>query len=203
MENKEDSKLSATTIFWTAVLIIVLIILFSSGKNNDGSNNLTTTTEEQTQTNSQQNSYQLKQKQIVPVSIETKSKCADDGRAFAQNYQSKNNAVNAGGYRPVWFDPQYHYDSRLNTCIVYVGYAQEDSETDNFNSNPPHFTAYLTVVGLVFDIYSNEVLLQTILNRVSVDGQNTDTPSDFPFYNDVQNLNGNAFKTQLQTLMSE
>ena len=60
--------------------------------------------------------------QAQDANINLKSRCAEDGRNFVENYEQTNSSQNTIGAKPLWFDPKYHFNERLNTCLVYIAY---------------------------------------------------------------------------------
>lgn len=148
--------------------------------------------------NPSNNSAQSQSPQIQTATIEQKSKCAEDGKAFIDNYETTNNYA-VGGLRPVWGDPQYHYNSRLNTCLAYIWYVRGKGSPSNIGD-----PMYTTVYDFVFDVYSNQPILQTVNDRVvPFGGERVDTVSKYPLYNNVPNLDGATFSKQFKVLMSE
>lgn len=199
MENKEKQNRNQVliTIVIVVVFILILIGIFSP-KTPDELNNLPATN------NTTNNITQ--QPQVTPtVDINLKSKCATDGKNFVNNYEISNNQA-IGNYRPVWGDPQYHFDSKSNTCLVYIWYTREINEVstgDMFSSDYSQ-TIYSNVYNFVFDIYSNQVVLQSVMDRKTPwKGSNVDTVSNYPSYQDIPNLDSNAFFGQLKVLMNE
>ena len=56
--------------------------------------------------------------------FEVSQKCGEAGRNFFRDYQSQN-TVATSTHQYLWLDPEFHFNSRLNTCLVYAGYADE------------------------------------------------------------------------------
>ena len=131
----------------------------------------------------------------VMVDINLKSKCAEDGENFAQNFRRN---LGAGS---IWFDPQFHFNSRLNTCLVYIAY--------NYTILSQVQTRYQGMVvgifGVVFDVYSNKPILQAVSDRkLSEKGEIvSEIPTNYPPYQNVPNLDVNTFLEQLEVLMNE
>ena len=141
--------------------------------------------------------------QAQDANINLKSRCADDGRNFAENYEQTNSSQNAIGAKPLWFDPQYHFNARLNTCLVHIAYTQNTktiTAQDLFSSD---FTDEVMFANVVFDIYSNQAILQSLNHRVGAQGKITDTPYKDGIYRQIPNLDENTFRNQLSVLMSE
>jgi hypothetical protein len=128
-----------------------------------------------------------------------KSKCATDGAAYVRSYEINNNKSNSYG-SPLWYDPEYHYSAKLDTCLAYVGYGQEYSQyTDIWTQN---MKTYLFIENYVFDVYSNKVILYSVINRESENGQNNDSLVDYSaLYPDLQNLYQPEFFSQKAQLM--
>jgi len=133
-------------------------------------------------------------------SIDLKSKCATDGDVFVQKYQQTQNITNGSNYKLVWSDPQYHYNAKMNTCLAAIFYVQEVNESGLGTSN---YTINLIAYSLVFDVYSNQAVLQSINNRVNKSTGNTDTLAEYPSYQNIPNLDENTYNDQLKVLMSE
>ena len=141
--------------------------------------------------------------QAQDANINLKSRCAEDGRNFAENYEQTNSSQNAIGAKPLWFDPKYHFNARLNTCLVYIAYTQNIKKItaqDLFSSD---FTNEVMFANVVFDIYSNQAILQSLNHRVGAQGKITDTPYKDGIYRQIPNLDENTFRNQLNVLMSE
>jgi hypothetical protein len=129
--------------------------------------------------------------------VALKSACATDGANYFKNYQLEN-----GSPSVVWQTPEYHYDTKLNTCLVYIGWDDVIYQSP-FDINSPNFTEDLIVYNFVFDVYSNQAMLQNVVSRKSTNGQNTDTLSSSPNYTNIANVDWTTFNQQMQALMSE
>jgi hypothetical protein len=150
------------TWIWIAIIAIVLVIVaYSVGR---GSNNNTSQS----------------------TNINSKSKCANDGQVFYLNFQKKIGRLRSDN----WFDPQFHFNSKLNTCLVYIQWTGSPS---------------LTVVTdklIVFDVYSNQAILQSEISNTLFDVQR-DVLDSSPLYWNIPNSNVNTFMSQLEVLMNE
>lgn len=124
-----------------------------------------------------------------------KSKCAADGASYVKTYEQQ-----YGSPKTVWYDPQFHYSTSLNTCLVYVGYIVTMWENPDLTTG--NYNASLIGYNFIFDIYSNKPLLQSVFDRQDNNGVNTDTPST-PMYPEIPNLSGSDFNQQGHALLSQ
>ena len=129
--------------------------------------------------------------------VALKSACATGGANYLKIYQQEN-----GSPSLVWQTPEYHYDTRLHTCLVYIGYVDVLYQSP-ISTPPANWTEGVLVYNFIFDIYSNQVVLQNVVNRTSTNGQNADTLSSSPIYTNIANLDWATFNQQVQVLMSE
>jgi hypothetical protein len=194
---------------WIGIGVVVILVggiaYFAGQSSKDATQAANTTQAEVTTTDTQPALVQ--QPTAKPVAkqadVNLKSKCSTDGRAFVQNFELQNNAYNASGQKPVWFDPQFHFDSKLNSCLAYISYNQGTKKIDLNAMMSPNYTDELINWNVVFDIYSNQAVLQSVSDRTATNGKITDTPTAYPPYQNIPNLSGTAFSAQLQVLMSE
>ena len=49
--------------------------------------------------------------------LELAEKCSKAGREFIKGYFARNNQEGC-----LWDEPEYHYNSRLNTCLIHIRY---------------------------------------------------------------------------------
>jgi len=189
------------TLIVIAVIAVIGIGAYALGQ---GSNSSTQSVSDTTSQNS------LPQQQVVTqapkVDLNLKSKCATDGKNFIQNYEQSNNTANAGGHRPVWGNPEYHYNTKLNTCLAFITYSQEISEytTGSMTSTDFSMTIYSTLYAFIFDVYSNQVMLQGVMDRTTPwKGDNIDTLSKYSLYPNIPNLNVSDFNKQSAILLAE
>jgi hypothetical protein len=190
-------------ILGSILLVIVVVFAYSAGQN---SNNQT----QSVNNPAEQSMLPMKQTTSSNTStsdlVNLKNKCAKDGSAYMDNYVRTNNLANPGGYRPIWGNPEYHYDTKINTCLVFISYSQEVSEysTGSIATNDFSNTIYTGVYAFVFDVYSNQAMLQGVVDRTTQwKGDNIDTLSKYPPYPNIPNLNGSDFNKELAILMSE
>ena len=118
------------------------------------------------------------------------NKCMEDGNKFALDYKQANTFEGN-----TWYDPQYHFSTKLNTCLTYVFYTVYFPTDQTIQS-------YKTI----YDVYSNKALLQSVIIKtyVSAGGkqQETDTVVKYPLIK-IPNLDEAAFSDQSKVLMSE
>jgi len=145
------------------------------------------------------NPVNLTSNQETPT-LSEKSKCSEDGSIFVSKYEQSNNMANSSGARPVWASPEYAFDPKTNTCLAYIGYTQETSQSGDYINE---FTIYTEVYNLIFDIYSNKVLAQGDYDRVTKNSNNTDTLTQFPIYPDAPNLDSASFFSVKKTMFGE
>ena len=92
----------------------------------------------------------FKSKELSPEKkLELAEKCSKAGKEFFDQY-TKNN------YDPQnrWDEPEYHYNSRLNTCLIHIRFI---TLTDK--------TAYTFQYNQVIDIFSNKPILYGWFDR--------------------------------------
>ncbi|MGD0576868.1 MAG: hypothetical protein ABSA74_02225 [Candidatus Staskawiczbacteria bacterium] len=194
-EEKEKKKSKAVMYVVIAVIAIVVIIAIAGSSNQSNSN----------QPQNNQTVGTTTQPSIDPTQlVALKSQCATDGAKYIDNFE-KNFSAHA-----LWGTPSYHFNQKLNTCLATVNWLQTISETNNGEwTSPDNFTINEDDIfyGYVFDVYSNQVLLQREAEIVTVTKSKvsttlSDTLVNPPLY-PVPNLDANSFKQQYQTLFSE
>lgn len=83
--------------------------------------------------------------------FELSERCSNAGRLYFRDFVRE---TNASGFsvksQYSWDDPEYHYNSRLNTCLIHIRYI----EFDKYNS------AVSTHYNQVVDIFSNKTILR-------------------------------------------
>jgi hypothetical protein len=81
------------------------------------------------------------------ILLADQEKCATDGAAYYRSFYS---TTNLPGY--TWDTPEYHYDSKLNTCLAYIRFI--------FQYGTPYVTLPISEqYNQVVDIYSNQTIL--------------------------------------------
>ena len=188
MENQNDKEGKINGIAVTICIIVGILIivgLSSSGTSSQQSDN--------------QNSSAPAP--VTEASIAIKSKCATDGKAYYQDFYKQFTQV-----KSVWFDPQFHFNSKLNTCLVFISW-NDTSMPITWGNDVGSYTQIVTSNGVVFDVHSNQAILQdsTVKTHVSVNGkiQETDTLSDYPYSQNIPNSDIADFDNQLNALMSQ
>ncbi len=144
-------------------------------------------------------------KPIDPVNLVTlKSKCASDGKKYVNNYRLGQNSL--AGNKPWWNVEEYHFNTKLNSCLAHIGYVRVVYDRLEGNIGDPDFISetYLTVYNFVFDIYSNQVVLQGVFDRYhAFEQENVDTLSNNPTYYQIPNLDVSEYYKQLKIIMNE
>lgn len=190
-----------TVLILIGVIAIILIVIFfemnsPNAGNSEQANNIPVTSD---------TSGVSTQQSTPNVDVNLKSKCATDGKAYYQDFYKQFTQV-----KSVWGDPQFHFDSKLNTCLVYIWW-NDTSIPDNTywtaDNKYLNSTQIITNNNIVFDVYSNQAVLQnsTTKTYTSVDGvkDEKDVLSDYPYSQDVPNSDVNTFSNQLKILMNE
>lgn len=193
-----EGKISTVGIIaWSvAVIIIIGFIYYASQAPNSGSSNESA----QTISNSVSNQNPARPADAA-TNVALKSKCSEDGRTFYKEYYNQFTQV-----KSVWFDPQFHFNSKLNTCLVYIQW-NDTSVPTTFRNNMLEYTQIITNNNIVYDVYSNEAILQneTVRTNNGSDGkvQETDTLSTYPYAQNIPNSSITDFNYQLHILMSQ
>jgi hypothetical protein len=133
--------------------------------------------------------------------INLMSKCANDGQVFYLNFQKEI----GHSYAEIWFDPQFHFNSKLNTCLVYIQWNDTPVPT-TYKENGVDYTQVVTNFNVVKDIYSNKAILQEVTVRTynSLNGKVQETDAfDNPLYQDIPNSDAVPFRSQLKILMDQ
>jgi hypothetical protein len=142
------------------------------------------------------------------ANVALKSKCADDGKAFIQSFEQSMSG--GSGAKPLWFDPQFHFNSRLNTCLAYIQFNTVISDSLQYDASgltSGNWNETVENNNIVFDVYSNQAILQSDIDRaytyVNSQKSESDTLSEYPYSQTIPNSNGNDFLSQLTPLMSQ
>jgi hypothetical protein len=187
----------SSIIGWVIGGIFVVGIIASLLSNNKSDTNPTATT-------SQQSAPTVTT--VTPEqNLDLQSKCATDGKSFVNTYELSNNSANGSGYRPVWGDAEYHYDTQNSTCLAYIWYTQKNYDVPVGNLGDANYSdnIYSSIYSFVFNIYSNKAVLQSVDDRTTTWGAgNTDTVSKYSIYQDIPNLDEATFNAQVKVLMS-
>ena len=141
-------------------------------------------------------------RQNTEQSLTLSQKCSRDGQAWFQNWQQKKDPDRIF----TSWTSEYHYDTKLNTCLVYVRDIQNVNQNFTGSITSPGYpiTINSLVYNFVFDIYSNQAVLQSVNNRTTAwNGQDIDTLGEYPSYPNISNLDETTFNKQLQVLMNE
>lgn len=117
--------------------------------------------------------------------LELAEKCSKAGREFYDQFRKNN-------FNPdyMWDEPEYHYNSRFNTCLIWVRYITFG--TDNLPSYQ---------YNEVIDIFSNKTILYGWFTR---DTKNKDKEEVFDTgHPDVPNYTSERFFKEKSKLFSE
>jgi hypothetical protein len=186
----EEKEKKSKAVMYTVIVIIGIIVIFAIAGSSNQSNN-----------NQVQNNQTSAQPAVDPTQLANlKSKCASDGEAYYKKYQ-----LMMGNSKMTWFDPSYHYNLKMNTCLVYIGWVTEtgDNGLMNYdNTLNTNYAVYATVYNFVFDVYQNQTLLQSISDRTTTNGGNTDVPAKYPLFTNMPNLDVSAFNNQYSALFN-
>jgi hypothetical protein len=127
--------------------------------------------------------YNKKSKELPPEKkIELAEKCSKAGKAYFDEFLRHDFPE---GY--LWDDPEYHYSSRLNTCLIHIRYIKLGIPSSSQRNQ-------------VIDIFSNKAVLYGWFER---DGKtNVETPTDPP-HGDVQNFKSIEYFKQKDKLFRE
>ena len=122
--------------------------------------------------------------------FELAQKCGEEGRNFFHNYQSQN-TVATSTHQYLWLDPEFHFNGRLNTCLVYVGYA------DEITTGNAVFHDYR-----IIDSYSNKTLVFSWTSKVCASPSQCNEQV-LDSYFEVPSVTTTQFFNRKSVLMSE
>jgi hypothetical protein len=117
--------------------------------------------------------------------LELAEKCSKAGKEYFNDYWRSNNSE---GYR--WDDPEYHYNSRLNTCLIHIRYVLIESYDTKLSF---HYNQ-------VMDIFSNKAIIYGWFERDI--GKKTETLIDTPS-SSVPNFTSTEYIKEKDKLFSE
>ena len=205
MKNNTSGKISVAGVIGWGIAIIVIIGFISYIS--QSSPNTSSNENSQTVSDATNQPAPLKPAD-AQASIALKSKCADDGKNFIQNFEQSMSG--GSGAKPLWFDPQFHFNSRLNTCLAYIQFNTvivDSLQYDSSGLTSGNWNETIDNNNIVFDVYSNQAILQSDIDRaythVNSQKSESDTLSQYPYSQTISNSNGNDFLSQLNTLMSQ
>jgi len=88
--------------------------------------------------------------------LELSEKCAKVGREYFKQFVAETNAT---AYQMKtsysWDDPEFHYNKRLNTCLIHIRYIERE----------PYPIHYTTHYNQVVDVFSNKTILRGFFSR--------------------------------------
>ena len=130
----------------------------------------------------------LKSKELTrEKKLELAEKCSKAGKEYFDEFVKE---TNYPGNNYLWDDPEYHYSSRLNTCLIhirYVGLGLAQSSQRN----------------QVIDIFSNKRVLRVLYGWFERDGEkHTETLTEPPNTN-VPNYTSIEYFKQKEKLFNE
>ena len=171
------------------IAVIAVVIAYSAGQNSGNAGQVTSvpaaTTAQSPATGQEQ------------ASPQEQRQCATDGATWFQNWLPSLPA------HSLYDGPEYHFNQKLNTCLVYVGEMQDTSPPiiDFSAPLPPSTSAH---ESYVYNVYANTPILQSWITRSCSGSPSvcTETPNQ-PFDNSVPNLSSNDFFAQKVVLMSQ
>jgi hypothetical protein len=124
----------------------------------------------------------FKSKELSPEKkLELAEKCSKAGKAFFDDFIARNLPE---GY--LWDEPEYHYSSRLNTCLIHIRYVSPGTTSSHRNQ--------------VIDIFANKPLIYGWFERDNV--KKTETLTE-PLNTDVPNYKSVEYFKQKDKLFSE
>jgi hypothetical protein len=187
------------------LIIIVVIVAITGGayfigRSSSNSTQSINTPQIPIQTPVQTNQTQPSVAQTKNTDVNLKSKCANDGQTFYTNFQKE-----IGKPELVWWDPQFHFDAVLNTCLMYIQW--NDASIPVVYTNGLDYIQTIMNNNVVFDIYSNQAILQNEITRKSVNTngevQTTSVLNSSPLYQNIPNSDVDTFIAKRKVLMSE
>ena len=115
--------------------------------------------------------------------LELAEKCSKAGREFLKDYIARNKQE---GY--LWDEPEYHYNSRLNACLVHIRYVEviPSSTKLSFHRNQ------------VVDIFANKTIIYGWFER----NPETETLLE-TLQSDIPNYTSTEYFKQKDKLFSE
>lgn len=190
-------------IIWLVVIVIIVIVIIVGMATQDSGEDASSVIGVSTLSTSLPPKPQISPSEQLSL----EQKCSEDGKDFVSAYETENGS---GTVQTIWFDPEYHFDTRLNTCLADIAF------NEVFYQAP---FSELTTNGAteqviqnnneVYDIYANRAVLQSdvtrtyVYNNTSDKQDETDTLAQYPMSQDTQNLTNADFSTQLKYFMSE
>ena len=131
--------------------------------------------------------HQQKGSQIsAQEKFELSRKCAADGEEFVRKYEE----TGGSGSATIWRDPQYHFNSKLNTCLTYIGFVIQIDNPTSLQYNQ------------VIDIYSNKTLI--VSNTIRKCGEKPGSCTEEVDYKlEPSSLSAQVFLTRMNEMMSE
>lgn len=185
------------------IIVIFFIALFYQGDKSNNQTGLVNNTNETSIPAVQQSTSQEETQKQQAANVALKAKCAEDGAKYINNFEKSLPSVG------LWGEPSYHFNQKLNTCLatIYWTHTITTSTTGDLSSSNFSVTTDGIFYAYVFDVYSNQVLLQREANIITLSKGGvlttlSDTLASSPFF-PVPNLDADSFKKQYQILFSE
>ncbi len=191
MENEE--KQNKNQIFTVIIVIVVISLIFIGIFNKKTPDELNNSTATQNTTTSQlpvATPTPEDKQQILANQIQ----CSKDGSAYNLNFWHSTDNSNTVGNKYVWDTPEYHYNSKLNTCLLYERYIQYDKFSNSLSYQ----------YDQIIDVYSNKTILTGFFTRdVSVTPFKEDVGYFGNSSNGVPNYTSDEFFRQKNILFNQ
>ena len=129
---------------------------------------------------------QFKSKELSPEKkLELAEKCSKAGKTYFNEF--RNTMPEASEY--LWDDPEYHYSTHLNTCLIHVRYVTMPIDPPSYQYNQ------------VIDIFSNKAILYGWFTR-DVKNEKEELLTSTPDSN-VSNYTSNEYCNRKDKLFKE
>jgi hypothetical protein len=104
---------------------------------------------------------QKEQKLSKEKLFELSERCSKAGKLYFEDFAKQTN-ISGLAYKSkyLWDDPEYHYNSRMNTCLIHIRYIE---------TFPEHGSGISSHYNQVVDIFSNKTILRGWFMRDSSD----------------------------------
>src|SRR3989339_159656 len=136
------------------------------------------------------------------INVTPKTKCIEDGQVFVQNFRETNDVPNSLGYKPVWQGPQFHYNTRMDTCLVYISFYQQKTKVTPSEASSSDQTNETVNWSIIFDIYSKKAVMQNGYSKYITDGKVTEKTYDEGLYSNIPNSDMTTFRERFIDLMN-
>jgi hypothetical protein len=195
-DNKEQEGNPALIILGIGVIVVILIATGVFNKGTSDQTNITSTEQTPSTNNNLQNNTNTtiqtteEKQQILANQVQ----CSKDGSAYNLNFWHSTDNSNTVGNKYVWDTPEYHYNSKLNTCLLYERYIQYDKFSNSLSYQ----------YDQIIDVYSNKTILTGFFTRdVSVTPFKEDVGYFGNSSNGVPNYTSDEFYRQKNLLFNQ